>query len=149
MSRGGKRMVRYKNGDILTSRADFICHQVDCQGVADSGLVRKIRTKYPEVYQHYIRKCRTEEGLLGTYMVDRISSDQTVVSLFSQNGCGKNGRITDYKAFRKCLRTLFFELAECSVIAMPCELDGGDWNTVFRILKEELGDFELELWKND
>lgn len=142
-------MVKYRNGDIFTSRADFVCYQADCQGIADSDLVKQIRIRYPEVYAHYIRKCRTGKNLLGTYIVDRVSPNQAIITVFAQDGYGKDGQHTDYKAFGKCLRTLSFELPECSVIALPCEPGAGDWNTVFRIIKEELGNFELELWKND
>ena len=46
-------MVTFHNGNILDSGADYICHQVNCQGAMNSGVAKAIRTKWPEAYNEY------------------------------------------------------------------------------------------------
>ena len=44
-------MITYKNGDLLESNCNFICHQVNCQGVMGSGIAKQIRNLFPFVYE--------------------------------------------------------------------------------------------------
>ena len=63
-------MIHYVQGDITKSDCDIICHQVNCQGVMNSGVAKAIREKWPEVYDNYKRWCDREEykeDLLGHY----------------------------------------------------------------------------------
>ena len=46
-------MVHYVKGDVTKSDCDIICHQVNCQGVMNSGVAKAIREKWPEVYDNY------------------------------------------------------------------------------------------------
>ena len=46
-------MLKYYNGDIFTSDADIICHQVNCKGVFEKGLDGQIRKLFPEVEKTY------------------------------------------------------------------------------------------------
>lgn len=39
----------YYNGDILKSKADIICQQVNCKGAMGAGLAKQIKEKYPKV----------------------------------------------------------------------------------------------------
>ena len=45
--------VKYYNGDLLESGCDYICHQVNCQGVMGSGIAKSIREKWPVVFEKY------------------------------------------------------------------------------------------------
>lgn len=49
--------VKVIDGDLLTTNANYICHQVNCQGRMGSGVARQIREKYPTVYQWYKVRC--------------------------------------------------------------------------------------------
>ena len=47
-------MITYKNGNLLESGCDIICHQVNCQKVMGSGIAKQIREKWPIVYYDYL-----------------------------------------------------------------------------------------------
>lgn len=49
--------VKVVDGDLFSTKAKYICHQVNCQGKMGSGVARQIREKYPTVYQWYKVKC--------------------------------------------------------------------------------------------
>ena len=50
-------MIHYVKGNLLDSNCDYICHQVNCQGVMGSGIARQIRERWPEVYKDYYDHC--------------------------------------------------------------------------------------------
>ena len=50
-------MLKLKNGNILESDANIICHQVNCQGVMGAGLALQIRKRYPSAFEEYRGTC--------------------------------------------------------------------------------------------
>lgn len=53
--------ITFKNGDMFTSGAKFLCHQVNCMGKMGSGIARTVREKFPNAYHDYItggKPCR-------------------------------------------------------------------------------------------
>jgi O-acetyl-ADP-ribose deacetylase (regulator of RNase III) len=147
-------MLYYKSGDIFNSNADVICHQVNCQGVMGAGIAKQVRTLYPKIYTRYVQICKEHRGhTLGRIMLDQVNDTRTICSMFAQEYYGRDKRYTDYNAFRKCLRCLANNTVPHSTIALPynigCGLAGGDWNIVLPIIKEELANFTVELWKKE
>lgn len=165
--------VKVVDGDLLSTKAKYICHQVNCQGKMGSGVARQIRGKYPTVYRWYKVKCSegarekerlgvSKSPLLGQvqmvykedYPVGKSDIDsQAVCNLFSQDQYGYNGKqFTDYAAFEKCLLQLRKMIPVGETIAMPykigCGLGGGNWETVYNLIDKVLGqDYTVELWR--
>ena len=139
-------MLNEVSGDILNDEFNFICQQVNCKGVMGAGLALKIRSKYPFVFTEYANVCKTEPNPLGHVLFSHASglNAQTIVSMFAQDGYGRDKNYTDYKAFQHCLDVLADQLEMYSAnwtVAFPykigCGLAGGDW----KIIKLMLEDF--------
>ena len=47
-------MIKIFEGDLLESGANFICHQVNCQGVMGSGVAKQIKEQFPLTTQSHI-----------------------------------------------------------------------------------------------
>lgn len=167
--------IKIIDGDLFSTKAKYICHQVNCQGKMGSGVAKQIRAKFPTVYKWYKVKC--DEGahekdrlglsrspLLGQvqvvykedYPVDSKNIDsQVICNLFSQDQYGYNGRqYTDYAAFEKCLLQLKQIVPAGETIAMPykigCGLGGGNWGVVSGIIDKILGQqYTVELWRKE
>lgn len=143
-------MIEFINGNLLSSNAPYICHQVNCRGVMGAGVAKAIRTQYPKIYQEYKEYLETKQNPLGTaQLVD--CGEKKVINLFSQDGYGRDGsRYTDYNALRRSLKEVSNIVPSKEKIAMPyligCGLAGGDWNEVYFIIEEELRIFHVEFW---
>lgn len=145
-----------KIGDITTSKAKVICHQVNCQGKMNSGVAKAIRDKWPEVYNRYRAKCESEVDLLGQiqpiYITD---SDMAVINMFAQYNYGYDGRrYTSYDAFWSCLGEIKKYLNPGITIAFParigCVRGGANWAVIKTMIEEALSeDFEIEFWDYD
>lgn len=152
-------MVKHVTGDIFTSGADYILHQVNCQGVMGSGVAKQVREKYPAVFEAYRNLCLAHTSgalnVLGyAQVVPNDNGSQCIVNLFAQEKFGYDGKCyTSYTALRQSLRTVreWVEHQPGATIAIPylmsCHRGGGNWDTVLQIITEELGDLNVTLWE--
>lgn len=73
-------------GDILDSKEDYICHQVNCKNVMGSGVARAIYTKYPEVKCEYHKFCNlinNPNDLIGKVQYVRLMNEgKYVINIF-------------------------------------------------------------------
>ena len=144
-------MVNYVKGNLLDSDCDYICHQVNCQGVMGSGIARQIRERWPEVYKGYLRYCdqhgRNTIELLGDVLgvcVNINMHDKWVVNMFAQGWYGYDGsRFTSYDAFSECLTAIRERVPRDKTIGFPknigCGLGGGNWKVISALIEEILG----------
>ena len=61
-------MIRYVKGNLLDSDCTYICHQVNCKGVMNSGIAKQIRKKWPSVICRRNRRNLVSENLNESYM---------------------------------------------------------------------------------
>lgn len=134
-------MFRVVYADIFTTTMDVIVHQVNCMGRMNSDIARDIRNRYPSHYFDYKTMCNTATyptDLLGNVVVSKQYIGSDVAGLFGQLKYGKIGKFTDYDALQKAFHKLI-DMYGYNAIAVPygigCGLGGGDWNTVYHIIK--------------
>ena len=162
-------MVKYVKGNLLDSNCDYICHQVNCQGVMNSGIARQIRDRWPEVYSYYRGRwletnkagmnggLYTPEIMLGTIDIVELldNTGRRVINMYSQANYGYDGsRFTSYDAFAKVLEKIRQSTNYNDTIGFPknigCGLGGGNWNAISALIEEILGEcrdvyiYELE-----
>lgn len=156
-------MIHNVKGNLLESNCDYICHQVNCQGVMDSGIARQIREKWPEVYDAYkgwYEACSADSPdghayryMMGNYLIVPISMDKNIINMASQNRCGYDGlRYTSYDAFELCLQHIKDSIPKKCSIGFPkgigCGLGGGDWKIVSALIWAVLGEkFEVYIYE--
>jgi O-acetyl-ADP-ribose deacetylase (regulator of RNase III) len=154
-------MVKYVKGDLLDSDCDYICHQVNCQGVMRSGIAKQIRERWPEVYESY-KRLYDIDRYDGTYdLLDKIdishihNDNRHVINMFAQNLYGYDGgRYTSYDAFDICLRRIKNNVPHGSRIGFPknigCGLGGGNWKVISALIEEILGeDFDVYIYEKE
>lgn len=141
-------MIRYVKGDITKSDCDIICHQVNCQGVMNSGVAKAIREKWPEVYVNYKFWCDGEDNkanLLGEAQGVLISDSpkRYVGNLYTQYNYGYNGeRYTNYEAFYNAIEQLANQITDApqATIAFPykigCVRGGAKWKIIKAMIEE-------------
>lgn len=153
-------MITYKKGDLLKSKCNIICHQVNCQGVMGSGIAKQIRELYPKVYEEY-KKFVQETGSSGCYgmvQLSPIGQNYYIANIFTQyNFLPRTINHTNYALFRLACQNLkkHLRLNELTYykIGFPdhigCGLAGGDWDIVKEIIEEEFKgpEWNVEIWK--
>lgn len=172
-------MIEIVKGNLFDSKANFIVHQVNCQGVMDSGIAAQVAERFPHVeveYRKYLQHCR-KKGIdpLGTVqyvpseywaliLVNTIKNNklfdydeeyQYIVNLFGQDTFGV-GLQTDLKVMEKA----FIDIREKAKtikasVAMPYKIGScrgaADWDVVYNIIKNvfEKSDVDVKICKYD
>ena len=147
-------------GNLLTSGADVILHQVNHEGVMDGGIAKEIKENLlgKDGFERYRALCMKQRDLLtGTNDVYRLPQDKGishVVNMFSQNAnpVYVDGRrdFTNYLALKMCLEEvrddthLFWQK-----IGIPgflgCGIAGGDWAVVHGIIHDVFDNSEEDV----
>lgn len=154
-------MVNHVIGNLLDSNCEYICQQVNCQGVMASGIAKQIRERWPEVYEKYFREHEfwtkqmgRSSSPLGNIDIVRINnSNQSVINIYSQRDYGYDGeRYTSYDAFAKCLGLIKSYIPGGATIGFPsgigCGLGGGNWQVISALIDEYLGDdYDVYIYK--
>ena len=168
-------MIKIIDGDLLTSGADIICHQVNCQGKMNSGVAKQIREKYPEVFRVYKNFVNDVTQLCGSYEllglcccvpINNPKGDfvNYVANLFGQYSYGYDGnQYTDINALRESLLVLKDFIPTVAEIKgtsnsevkiafpwmMSCCRGGADWNEVYAMIDDIFKDYNIEFWRLD
>lgn len=166
-------MINIYNGSILNAKTDFIMHQVNCQGVMESGVAKVLRDFDEGIFTHYKavseRRKLQNISLLGDndyYWLINHDKSQCIVSMFAQDKYGYDGKqYTNYEAFKTCLKQFKADwpawvedidknnnkILRRTSVALPyyigCGRVGGDWEEILEIITTELIDYDIELWR--
>lgn len=148
--------LKFVLGDITKSDADYICHQVNCQGVMGSGVAKAIKDKWPVVYTDYRRFFyESNKPLLNQIQIVAVSTEQSVINMFAQEYYGYDrNQYTSYDAFWKCLNKIKNTVPKGSKIAFPskigCCRGGANWKVILTMISEVLeSEYNVEIWEYD
>ena len=150
-------MIEIIKGDLLTTKADVICHQVNCIGIMGGGVALQIKNKYPDVYneyKEYCENCKNPSRLLGCVQMVNIlegtENKQYVANIFGQLDCTNSCDI-NYTALRIALQKLKHICPTRFTFAFPynigCGIGGGNWDIVYKMLDEVFENRKMLLYK--
>ena len=146
-------MIHEIKGNLLDSKENFICHQVNCQGAMNSGVAKQIREKWPIVYCDYQRLFpEIPKLLLGAIQEVPISRKQSIINMFAQEyyGYDRDVRFTSYDAFWNCLNLIKQSVTTDKKIGFPynigCGLGGANWNVILAMIDTVLADYTVEIY---
>ena len=149
-------MVKIVHGDLLKSDAEYICHQVNCQGVMGSGVAKQIKKEWPAVFNSYQALCNAKaadrSSLIGTVQTVKVNETKAVCNIFGQINYGRDGQCyTDILALKRAFEEIAANASICVRIAMPyrigCGLGGGDWGVVMDMLADIFKNHSLTLYR--
>lgn len=172
-------MIKIIEGNLFDSNANFIVHQVNCQGIMGGGVALQVKEKYPHVereYRKYINYCNKNDlkilgsvqyvpsevwaiGLVDTMKNNDVSdydkNYQYIVNLFGQDTIG-TGLQTDMKALKNGLIDIRDKAQKIgATVAMPYRMasvrGGANWENVYTVIKKvfENSDVDVEIWRYD
>ncbi len=138
-------------GDLLSSDANAICHQVNCRCVMGAGIAAAIVEKWPIVKERYkkaFENLKDWHSLLGKIQTVKIGQNRYVVNIFGQDDYGHDDVYTDYSALNRAFKQLNKRFAG-QTVAFPygfgCGLGGGDWTDIERMMVILLPDCDVKI----
>jgi O-acetyl-ADP-ribose deacetylase (regulator of RNase III) len=130
-----------KNGDF-----DLIAHGCNCKKNMGAGIAKTIAGKFPLAYKKDIESTPR----MGEISFCDDYDECTIINAYTQVFPGKGGHGKDtefhrYEAIRNCMKKINEQFPE-KHIGLPligCGLAGLKWNTVKKIIKEELTSLDV------
>ena len=143
-------MILTIKDNIINSKEEMICHQVNCKGVMGKGVALAIKNKYRYAYTQYKAFCKNKEvkDLIGRCNIVKVQSDinpKYIANMFAQENYGYGKCFTNYEAFEICILHVlaYCNMMEIKSIAMPykigCGNAGGNWNIIYSLLEKYFG----------
>ena len=139
-------------GDLLSSDANAICHQVNCRNAMGAGIAATIVEKWPIVKERYkkaFENLKDWHSLLGKIQTVKIGQNRYVVNIFGQDDYGHDGVYTDYSALNRAFKQLNKRFAG-QTVAFPygfgCGLGGGDWTDIERMIVILMPDCDVKIY---
>lgn len=153
-------MIKIERGNLLHVAKGIIAHQVNCQGVMNSGVAKQVREKYPVAFKEYrelvsdfVDNNMDVKDLLGRVNGVKVDNDLYVANMFGQLHYGYDGQqYTDTEALLKCFLTVKKVAKGVGLpIYMPymigCYRGGADWKEVEGLLINVFDDYDATLLK--
>lgn len=141
------------NGNLIflasSGKFDVIVHGCNCFCTMGSGMARQIRTTFPKAWKADqittsgdINKMGTLSSATTKVGVNDMNDPMmvTVVNAYTQFRYGKDKRHVNYDSLRSCFKEIKQKYSGMR-IGFPligAGLAGGNWNTISKIIDEEL-----------
>lgn len=137
-------MIELVTGSMFDIDADILINTVNCVGVMGCGVALAFKYRYPHVFAEYRNRCRSNQIKPGILWNLQVNDGKTIVH-FPTKQHWKNP--SQYIYIENGLRELRTFLSNCkgSVVALPaigCGHGGLDWDIVWEMIQETLGDLE-------
>lgn len=152
-------MIAIREGDLLASNCEVICHQTNCMGAMGAGIASAIRDAYPEAYTAFKARYKSYRsyslGEIDLVPTIRDGFLRCVVNCYGQKDYLPRGVVhTNYAALQRCFDKIKNAFAGKNyTIGFPygigCGLAGGDWGVVSRMIEETFAgdEWRIELWR--
>lgn len=140
--------IRFVSGDLVDNeyKARAFAHGCNCQGSMGAGVAKALRSRYPEMYEEYRRRCKAEpRGFnLGDCWLWKAEDRPWVFNLGTQEGYWRSR--ARYEAIEAALKEMRrqADVEGIATIAMPrigVGYGGLSWKKVRAIVEEVLGDW--------
>lgn len=155
-------MIQYLKGDATLPQGPIpwiVAHVVNDRGLWGAGFSGAVSNRWsaPEAqYRTWFKEKRNHHMEvpfeLGAIQMVKVGPYQHVCNMLAQHDVGKrpNGAPLQYPALRQCLAELRAKAIILSArVHMPkigCGLAGGKWETVVKLIEEELQGIEVSVY---
>lgn len=131
--------VEYHTGDLFLSGADAFAHGCNCIGVMGAGIAVRFRSRYPEMFEEYVSRCKNGLFKVGSIYAYSAPSDETIYNLGTQPYPGACAKL---EFIETCLEAMLNHATvskpNIRTIALPrigCGFGGLNWLDVKQIVE--------------
>lgn len=139
--------VHIVTGDLFASRAQTLVNAVNCVGVMGKGIAIEFKTRFPDMFVDYAKRCKAGEVEIGNPYLFRHSSALKVLNFPTKRHWRDASRLTDIETGLTFLEARYREwgVTSLAVPALGCGYGQLQWNEVRPILIERLGRLDIPI----
>ena len=145
-------MIEFVNGNFFDFDADVRVNTVNCVGVMGAGVALQFKTKFPEMYEEYVRECNQGRVKIGRPHVwtDNTMFSSKVVTIINFPTKDHWRNPSEYEYVEKglvWLREYLLNKGNITVTlpALGCGHGGLDWERVKKMISEKLENLDAKI----
>lgn len=136
-------MIRFVDGDLFESDADFLVNPVNTVGVMGAGIAREFKRRWPDMFSEYRRACSSKKLLRGgdIWVWTPPEHKPAIINVATKEDWRNPSQ--HQWIVRGLEKVAGYLRHENGVLAMPaigCGHGGLDWLTVKELIVGELSD---------
>ena len=137
--------VRVVSGDLFASDAQTLVNAVNCVGVMGKGIALEFRTRFPEMFADYVKRCRAGQVEPGRPYLFRRSVTPWILNVPTKRHWRDPSRLPDIEAGLAFLAAHYREwgIESLAVPALGCGNGQLNWQEVGPVLVERLGHLNI------
>ena len=138
-------MVTVKIGNLFESKAQTLVNTVNCVGIMGKGVALEFRNRFPDMYEDYVRRCKTREVKLGHPYLFRGLLLPWILNFPTKDHWRSVSRLEDIVAGLRHLKAHYKEWGIVSLAAPPLGCGQGqlEWRVVGPTLYRHFKQLEI------
>ena len=144
-------MIKYKEGNLLKDKANYLINTVNCVGAMGKGIAKQFKFAYPEMYKDYKKEClkgNIDIGKPHLWAFDDLFHPVTIINLPTKIHWQED---STYIYIQKGLNWLveYFKDKPAETVALPplgCGNGGLDWSRVKNMIEDALEPLETTFY---
>lgn len=136
-------MIHYKQGNLLDVTSGIIVHGCNMQGVMGAGVAKAVKQKYPQCFEVYQHRLRTQYTALGGVIYYYSNKDLLIANALTQRYYGSRMREVNYAAIVNSFQHILSHRSKFGInlktINFPkigAGLGGGDWSIIEQLIND-------------
>jgi O-acetyl-ADP-ribose deacetylase (regulator of RNase III) len=140
--------IIYTSLSIFDSSAEILVNPVNCVGVMGAGLAKEYKLRYPEMFNHYARSCRSGRLRIGSLHVwEDEHTGKIIVNLPTKHDWRQDSTIEIVEhGLNALLNSPLLKRHTISLPALGCGLGGLSWQDVQPVLDEKMGQWPKQVY---
>ncbi len=144
-------MIEFAEGDFFDHEADIRVNTVNCVGVMGAGVALQFKTKFPKMYEEYVRECNLGRVKIGKPHVwvdnDFFNSSPIIINFPTKDDWKKPSEYDYIDKGLVWLRRYLEEKGKVRITlpALGCGHGGLDWTVVKKMIIDSLEHLEATI----
>lgn len=133
-------MFKVLIGDLFESRAQALVNTVNCVGVMGKGVAEQFKTRFPQMFEDYVRRCAEKRVRLGEPYLYEDLSGRKIICFPTKNHWRSPSRISDIESGLDYLvaHVQHWSLKSIAMPPLGCGNGGLSWAEVGPLIYRKL-----------
>lgn len=139
-------MISFSKGNLFESgRFDIITNTINCCGAMGAGIALEYKTRYPDMFRDYKKKCQNNEYFPGHIYEYKVDSALTIINFTTKDHWRSPSKLCWIESGLDELREYLKNVSWENLVAVPrlgCGLGGLKWSEVRPLIVNHLKDLK-------
>ena len=138
-------MIKVLVGNMFESKMNTLVNTVNCVGIMGKGIAQVAKKRYPQMFEDYVRRCRSKQVHLGKPYHYSDLTGISIVNFPTKDHWRSTTRVSDVRTGLKFFvdHVLEWEIESVAFPPLGCGNGGLEWRQVGPLMYSNLKDLDI------